>query len=151
MSTRIPHEGAIGDSAIQYASVTEQVALTAGRQEGTGSPEEAYTKATETFKRELEKVPNSCRVAILREERLDESGRMRALKVRPDVLGVGDSLGAGGVEVDVAVEPVEGMQLLTKGQPGAITAAAVAPRGACSGSRICTCPRSSWAPGRRAA
>lgn len=118
----------IGDSAIQYASVTEQVALTAARQEGTGSAEEAYTLATETFRRGLEKAPGSCHVAILREERLDESGRRRPLKTRPGILGAGDELGTGGAEVDVAVEPVEGMQLLMKGLPGAITALAVSPR-----------------------
>ena len=128
MSTTDPQEVSIGASAIQYASVTEQVALTAARQEGAGSPEEAYTLATETFKQELDKVSNSCRVAILREERLDEKGRVRSLKVRPGILGVGDELGAGGVEVDVAVEPVEGMQLLTKGQSGSIAAVATAPR-----------------------
>ncbi|WP_047864994.1 fructose-bisphosphatase class II family protein [Rubrobacter aplysinae] len=129
MSTRVSHENSIGDSAIQYASVTEQVALTAGRQEGAGSPEETYTQATEAFKRGLGGIPNSCHVAILREERLDESGSMKPLKLRSGILGVGDKLGAGGAEVDVAVEPVEGMQLLTKGQPGSIAAVAVAPEG----------------------
>jgi fructose-1,6-bisphosphatase II len=54
---------------------------------------------------------------------------MRPLKLRTGILGVGDKLGAGGAEVDVAVEPVEGMQLLTKGQPGSIAAVAVAPEG----------------------
>lgn len=129
MSAKNPEEGYIGDSAIQYASVTEQVALNAARQEGAGSPEEAYTLAAETFKRELDKIPNSCRVAILREERLDERGRVRHLKVRSGVLSVGEELGAGGPEVDVAVEPVEGMQLLTKGQAGSIVAVAAAPKG----------------------
>lgn len=129
MSTINPQEESIGSSAIQYASVTEQVALTAAQQEGAGSPEEAYTLATETFRRELEKVSDSCKVAILREERTDEKGRVRALKVKPGILRVGDELGGGGDEVDVAVEPVEGMQLLTKGQAGSISAVAAAPRG----------------------
>lgn len=122
-------ESSIASAAVEYASVTEQVALTAAHQEGAGSPEEAYTLATEAFKRELERVPNACKVAILREERLDEKGRTRALKVRPGILGVGDELGNGGKEVDVAVEPVEGMQLLTKGQAGSIAAVAASPRG----------------------
>lgn len=119
----------IGAAAIQYASVTEQVALTAAQQEGSGSPEEAYGRAIETFRRELDRVPNSCRVAILREELLDEKGRVRKLKTRPGVLGVDDELGAGGAEADVAVEPIEGMQLLVKGQPGSISAVAAAPSG----------------------
>ena len=129
MSDTGPLGGSIAESALQYASVTEQVALEAGRLEGAGSAEEAYTLATETFKCELKKVYNSCKVAILREERLDEKGRVRTLKSRPGILEVGDELGAGGAEVDVAVEPVEGMQLLTKGQAGSISAVAAAPKG----------------------
>lgn len=119
----------MGAAAIQYASLTEQVALTAARKEGTGSPEEAHSLATQTFRQELEKVSNSCKVAILREERLDERGRVRSRKTEPGILGVGDELGTGGAEVDVAVEPIEGMQLLAKGQAGSIAAVAVASRG----------------------
>lgn len=128
MSTTEPQEGSIASSAIQYAAVTEQVALKVARLEGAGSPEEAYTLATETFKQVLNRVSGFCKVAILREERLDEKGRVRPLKVRPGILGVGDDLGRGGPEVDVAVEPIEGMQLLTRGQAGSISAIAVSPR-----------------------
>jgi fructose-1,6-bisphosphatase II len=119
----------VAASAIAYASVTEQVALGVARLEGSGAPEKAYTLATEIFREELGQVGVSGRVAILREERLDERGQMRPLKTRPGILSVGDILGSGQTEVDLAVEPVEGLHLLTRGQQGAISAVAASPRG----------------------
>ena len=121
--------GSVAASAIEYASVTEQVALEVARLEGAGAPERAYTLATEVFREELERVGVSGQVAILREERLDERGQVRPLKTRPGILSVGDTLGAGESEVDLAVEPVEGLHLLTRGQQGAISGVAAAPRG----------------------
>ena len=115
--------------AIECAAVTERVALKVARLEGSGAPERAYTLATEAFREELEKVPATGTVAILREERPDEQGRVRALKTRPGILSVGDTLGAGELALDLAVEPVEGLQLLVKGQEGSIVAVAAAPRG----------------------
>ncbi len=115
--------------AIDYATVTERVALQVARFEGAGTPEKVYTLAAQEFRNELDKVSMAGEVAILREERLDERGRTRSLKIDPEILGVGDRLGQGTAEVDLAVEPVEGLQLLLKGQEGAIAAVAVAPRG----------------------
>lgn len=116
-------------TAIEYAAVTERVALGVARLEGSGAPEKAYTLATEIFREELEKVSAAGEVAILREERLDESGQIRRLKTHPEILSVGDKLGGGTAKVDLAVEPVEGLQLLIKGQEGSISALAVAPGG----------------------
>jgi fructose-1,6-bisphosphatase II len=114
---------------MEYAAVTERVALKVARLEGSGAPEEAYTLATEAFRGELEKVPAAGTVAILREQRTDERGRVGALKTRSGILSVGNTLGAGEPEVDLAVEPVEGIELLVKGQEGSISAVAAAPRG----------------------
>jgi fructose-1,6-bisphosphatase II len=121
--------GSVAASAIEYASVTEQVALKVARLEGAGTPEKAYTLATEVFREELGRVRISGQVAILREERLDERGQIRSLKTMPGILSVGDILGFGETEVDLAIEPVEGLHLLTRGQQGAISAIAAAPRG----------------------
>ncbi len=126
--TRLRSESVVA-SAIEYASVTEQVALKVARLEGYGTPEKAYTIATEVFREELGRVGVSGQVAILREERRDEKGQMRPLKTRPGILSVGDILGAGEMEVDLAVEPVEGLHLLARGQQGAISAVAASPRG----------------------
>jgi len=119
----------VAASAIEYVSVTEQVALKVARLEGYGTPEKAYTLATEVFREELGKIPVLGQVAILREERRDAQGQMRSLKTRPGILSVGDVLGAGEMEVDIAVEPVECLHLLAQGQQGALSAVAVAPRG----------------------
>ena len=129
MSLTRLHPRSVTASAIEYASVTEQVALGVARLEGAGAPEKTYTLATEIFQEELHKVDVSGQVAILREERLDEKGQVRSLKTKPGILGVGDILGAGEAEVDLAVEPVEGLHLLVKGQQGAISAVSAAPRG----------------------
>ncbi len=115
--------------AMEYAAVTERVALKVARLEGSGAPERAYTLATEAFREELERVPSAGTVAILREQRTDERGRVRALKTRPGILSVGDTLGGGEPEVDLAVEPVEGLQLLVNGQEGSISAVAAASKG----------------------
>ena len=105
------------------------MALEVARLEGSGAPERAYTLATEAFREELEKAAAAGTVAILREERPGGSGGMRSLKTRPGILSVGDRLGSGELEVDLAVEPVEGLDLLAKGQGGSISALAAAPKG----------------------
>jgi len=115
--------------AVEYAAVTEMVALQVARLEGSGNPEHAYNLANETFVEGLKGVSNEGKVASLREERLDEKGRIRAPRNRRGALNVGDVLGSGGSEVDLAVEPVEGLQLLIRGQEGSISAVAAAPRG----------------------
>ncbi len=105
------------------------VALQVARLEGSGDPERAYTLAMETFGEGLQHVSTEGEVAILREERLDEKGRVRAPRGRPGTLNVGDVLGSGEPLVDLAVEPVEGLQSLIRGQEGSIAAVAAAPRG----------------------
>ena len=109
--------------------MTERVALKVARLEGSGDSERAYTLATEAFLQELGKVPVAGRVTVLREQRLDEKGRVSSPKSHPGIVGPGDALGTGGPEADLAVEPVEGLQLLVKGQEGSISAVAAAPRG----------------------
>jgi fructose-1,6-bisphosphatase II len=74
-------------------------------------------------------VPVSGTVTVLREQRLDEKGRVRAPKSHPGIVSVDDPLGNRGPAADLAVEPIEGLQLLVKGQEGSISAVAAAPRG----------------------
>jgi fructose-1,6-bisphosphatase II len=130
--------GSIASAAVEYAAVTERVALKVARLEGSGDPERAYTLATQAFLEELGEVPVAGRVTVLREQRLDEKGRVSAPKSHPGIVGPGDALGTGGPEADLAVEPVEGLQLLVKGQEGSISAIAAAPKGSSSGRQTCT-------------
>ncbi|MCA3748504.1 MAG: fructose-bisphosphatase class II [Rubrobacter sp.] len=122
----------VGLRALDYAAVTERVALRVARLEGSGDAERAYTLAAETFREELAGMPVGGRVALLREQHVDEQGRARPLKKKegdPHTLRAGDVVGSGEVRVDLAVEPVEGLSLLVKGQQGAISAVAAAPEG----------------------
>jgi fructose-1,6-bisphosphatase II len=114
---------------VEYAAVTERVALKVAGLEGSGDSERAYTLATEAFLQELGKVPVAGRVTVLREQRLDEKGRVSRPRSHHGMVGTGDALGTGGPEADLAVEPIEGLQLLVKGQEGSISAVAAAPRG----------------------
>lgn len=129
LSVAEPDVGSVAAAAIEYAAVTEKVALAVARLEGAGDPERAYTIAAEAFKQELDKVPISGQIAIVREERVGERGQVRARRQHASGLSVGGELGSGGVEVDLAVEPVEGIHLLAQGQEGSVSAIAVAPRG----------------------
>jgi hypothetical protein len=90
--------------AIEYAAVTERVGLEVAPLEGSGAPEEAFTLATEACRGELERVRVAGKVAILRGQRTDEGARVQSLKMRPAILSVGDSLGEGWPEVDLAAD-----------------------------------------------
>jgi fructose-1,6-bisphosphatase/sedoheptulose 1,7-bisphosphatase-like protein len=72
--------------------------------EGSGAPEKAYTLATQAYCEELEKVPVAGVVTILREEGTNEQGRVRALKVRPRILSVGNTLSLGQPEYKIALD-----------------------------------------------
>ena len=124
--------GSVLASAIEYAAVTERVALRVSPFEGAGASERAYTLALETLGEELNAMPFCGRVAILREERLNEKGEVRSLVASTGALKTGDTLGTADPsegEVDLAVEPIEGLTLLSRGQQGSIAAIAAAPRG----------------------
>ena len=45
------------------------------------------------------------------------------------MLYIGEHVGAGGPEVDIAVDPIEGTNLIAKGQNGAIAVMAIAEKG----------------------
>ena len=124
--------------AMEYAAVTERVALKVARLEGSGAPERAYTLATEAFREELERVPSAGTVAILREQRTDERGRVRALKTRPGILSVGDTLGGGEPEVDLAVEPSRACSYWSMGRRGLSRRWPQLRKAVCSGRRTCT-------------
>lgn len=54
------------------------------------------------------------------------------------MLYIGEKVGAGGTEVDIAVDPLEGTNLTAKGQDGSISVMAIARRAICSMHRTCT-------------
>ncbi len=105
--------------ALELVRVTEAAALAAGRWIGRGDKESADQAAVDAMRHMLQTV--SMRgVVVIGEGEKDEA----------PMLYNGEHVGNGeGVEVDVAVDPLEGTRLTANGQPNAIAVIAVAERG----------------------
>ncbi|MBE3595418.1 MAG: class II fructose-bisphosphatase [Hydrogenibacillus sp.] len=105
---------------LEMARVTEAAALAAARWMGKGDKWQADDAATKAMRAVLGEIGIDGTV-VIGEGELDEA----------PMLYIGERVGSGdGPEVDVAVDPLEGTNLLATGAPGAITVLAVAPRGA---------------------
>lgn len=105
--------------ALEIVRVTEAAALAAGRWMGTGKKNEADQAATTAMRAVFESVQMDG-VVVIGEGEMDEA----------PMLYIGEKLGHGnGMKVDVAVDPLEGTNILAKGLWNAITVVAVAPRG----------------------
>jgi fructose-1,6-bisphosphatase II len=98
---------------------TEAAALNSGRWMGRGRKEDADQAAVDAMRRALSSVPMRGTVVIGEGEK-DEA----------PMLYTGEEVGSGeGMELDIAVDPVEGTTLLSEGMPGAIAVVAAAERG----------------------
>ncbi len=104
--------------ALDIARVTEAAAVAAAHFRGRGDEIQADVAAARAMRRELDDLPVSGRVVIGEGEQ----------DVVP-VLYIGEEIGLGGSEVDIAVDPLEGISLCAKSLPGALAALAVAQRG----------------------
>lgn len=104
--------------SLEFARVTEQAALRSGRLMGKGDKEGADQLAVDGMHSEFARTPISGTV-VIGEGEMDEA----------PMLYIGEHVGAGGEEVDIAVDPVEGTNLVAKGQDGAIAVLAIAPKG----------------------
>jgi fructose-1,6-bisphosphatase II len=105
--------------ALELVRVTEAAAMGAGRWIGRGQKESADQAAVDAMRHMLQTV--SMRgIVVIGEGEKDEA----------PMLYNGEEIGNGeGVEVDVAVDPLEGTRLTALGQPNAIAVIAVAERG----------------------
>ena len=105
--------------ATDIATVTEAAALAAAHHMGEGDNERADLAAVTAMRRVLGRLPIRGRVVIGEGER-DEA----------PMLYIGEEVGTGdGSEADIAVDPVEGTNLVAKGLPNAIAVLAMAERG----------------------
>ena len=107
--------------ALELARVTEAAALDAGRWVGKGDKIAADAAATEAMRRTLDAMDINGTVVIGVGE-MDEA----------PMLYIGEELGraaAGECEVDIAVDPLEGTTICSKGINGSIATIALAPRG----------------------
>ena len=103
---------------MEFVRITEQAALRSGRLMGVGDKEGADQAAVDGMHEQFAKTPVSGTV-VIGEGEIDEA----------PMLYIGEHVGAGGEEVDIAVDPVEGTNLLAYGRPNAISVVGVAPSG----------------------
>jgi fructose-1,6-bisphosphatase II len=101
----------------QLLEVTEEAAIAALPQCGRGNKTAADQAAVDGMHRAFKHVALRVRVAI-GEGEMDEA----------PMLYIGEELGAGGPECDIAVDPLEGTSLTAGSQPGAMTVLAAGPR-----------------------
>ena len=100
----------------QYARVTEGAALTAARWLGRDDQEAAEHDASEAMRAVLDDFPIQGRVVI---GSADEDSPLHVTEV----------IGAGGDEVDLALDPLEGRGVVARGGNGAMSMIAVGERG----------------------
>ena len=105
--------------AMELVRVTEAAALSAGRWMGKGNKELADQSAVDAMRQSLDGVDMNG-IVVIGEGEKDEA----------PMLYIDEQVGNGGQpEVDVAVDPVEGTELLSLGLPGALAVVAIAERG----------------------
>src|SRR5438093_10431893 len=95
--------------ALELVRVTESAAMGAGRWVGRGDKIAADQAAVDAMRAMLDTVAMDG-VVVIGEGEKDEA----------PMLYNGEHIGAGGPEVDVAVDPLEGTRLTALGQPNAI-------------------------------
>jgi fructose-1,6-bisphosphatase II len=105
--------------ALDVVKVTEAAAIAAARRMGEGNVEQASTAAVSAMRAALAELRIHGRIVIGEGERDDAP-----------MLYTGEEVGAGdGLAVDVAVDPLEGPNLVAKGLPNAIAILAVTEKG----------------------
>jgi len=104
--------------ALELVRVTEAAALAASRWMGLGKKNEADGAAVQAMRRAFDTVDISGTV-VIGEGEMDEA----------PMLYIGETVGAGGPPMDIAVDPLEGTTLTAKGGPNAMAVIAVAERG----------------------
>ena len=104
--------------SLEFARVVEAAALRSGRLLGRGQKDEADGLAVDAMRQAFDSVRISG-TFVIGEGEIDEA----------PMLYIGEHVGAGGPEVDIAVDPIEGTNLIAKGQNGAIAVMAIAEKG----------------------
>ena len=109
-------EQAAGPSvaAVDFLKVTEQAAISSARWLGRGDTHAADQAAVDAMRATLGEMPITGTV-VIGEGQKDEA---------PE-LYVGEVLGTGGMECEIAVDPLEGTSLVARGDSGAIAICAI--------------------------
>ena len=104
--------------SMEFVRVTEAAALASARGVGRGDKNGIDQLAVDAMRKMFDTVHINGTV-VIGEGEMDEA----------PMLYIGEEVGAGGPDVDIAVDPVEGTNLVAKGQNGAIAVIAIAPKG----------------------
>lgn len=107
--------------ALDIVRVTEATAVAAARWRGRGDEAAADEAAMDAMYRELARLPIEGVVVVGEGD-----------ETETPLLYLGETVGAGvggGIEIDIAVDPVDGVNLCAKALPNALTALAIAERG----------------------
>ena len=104
--------------SMEFVRVTEAAAVACGRLIGKGDKNGADGLAVDAMRQMFDTI-NISGTVVIGEGEMDEA----------PMLYIGEKVGAGGPEVDIAVDPVEGTNLTAKGQNCAIAVIAIAPKG----------------------
>ena len=104
---------------MEILTVAEKAAIASAAWSGKGDKVAADQAATTAMREAFNEIDFSGRIVIGEGER-DEA----------PMLFIGEELGRGGEEIDIAVDPLEGTNLCAANKPNALTTIAIAPRGA---------------------
>ena len=104
--------------SLEFVRVTEAAAIACGHLVGRGDKNGADGLAVDAMRAAFDTV-NIKGTVVIGEGEMDEA----------PMLYIGEKVGQGGEEVDIAVDPVEGTNLVAKGKDGAIAVLAIAPKG----------------------
>jgi fructose-1,6-bisphosphatase II len=101
-------------AAVDFLKVTERAAIESARWLGRGDNHSADQAAVDAMRAELGEMPITGTV-VIGEGQKDEA---------PE-LYVGEVLGQGGMECEIAVDPLEGTDLVARGDSGAVAICAI--------------------------
>jgi fructose-1,6-bisphosphatase II / sedoheptulose-1,7-bisphosphatase len=104
--------------ALELVRVTEAAALAASRWIGRGKKNDADGAAVEAMRKAFDTVAIAGTV-VIGEGEMDEA----------PMLFIGEKVGMGGPEMDIAVDPLEGTSIAAKGAPNALAVVALAEHG----------------------
>ncbi|WDC84951.1 class II fructose-bisphosphatase [Caloramator sp. mosi_1] len=109
------------DLALSYVRVTEAAAISASRLLGRGDKNAADDAAVTAMRKMFDVIPIKGKV-VIGEGEMDEA----------PMLYIGEELGIrdeDSIEVDIAVDPLDGTNLVAKGLPNALSVVAISPKG----------------------
>ena len=110
--------------ALEMVRVTEAAAIASARLMGRGDTTDADRLAVEAMRRTFDEIPIDARIVIGEGERDEAPMLFIGERVGDPASAVGEA-----PEIDIAVDPLEGTNLVASGQAGSITVLAATERG----------------------